>query len=331
MHACKKWSLAAVAAAVVTLGTPAAFAGTTPSTMSMDPTSGPAGTAVQVSSVTACPYTDGLYDVTARVGSQPDLVNGPTMGSQDVGDGGPWSIPITIPEDAVGTFTIYGQCIGNSGSQNEADGGVAAGPGDVLLSTYTPLTFTVTPPPTTTTTSTSTTTSTTSTSTTSTTTPATTTTTTPPAVKATPDFMYPGESCLITAQGFLPGTGVTITVFSDPLVIGTFAADANGSISQTWTVPSGFAAGAHTVTLTGQTVAGAVQLSVPITVGSLVQAVTTTAGPAPTAAPVAVTTTGSLPTTGSGLTQPLVFGAAAMLLGGGAALVVSRRRASSRR
>ena len=321
MQVLKKWSLALVAAAVVTLATPAAFAGTVQLNMSMDPTSGPPGSETVVSSVNPCPNTDGVFDVTAVVGIQPDLLNGDRLGSEQVGDGGPWSIPITIPADAaVGSdVTVYAQCIG---SQPPPDGVGAAAPGDVVLNTYNPIAFLVTAPATTTTSSTSTT-STTSTSTTSTTAVVTTTTTTKPGMTAVPDFMYPGQSCLITAQGFKPNSDVTITVFSDPLVIGTFAADANGSISKTWTVPSGFAAGAHTVVLTGQSIAGAVELSAPITVGSVVQNTTTAA---PTTVAV-VTTSGSLPTTGSGLTQPLVVGATVLVLGGGAALVVGRTRA----
>lgn len=332
MHVLKKWSLAVVASAAVTLATPAAFAGNVSSTMQVDPTSGPAGSAATVSSITSCPDTDGVYDVTAYVGDQPDLLTGASLGSQNLGGaGGSWSIPITIPADAVGSVTLYAQCIGTPNNNNSGPGTVpegesaAAAPGDVVLSTYTPIVFTVVAPPTTTTTTTSTT----STSTTSTTAVVTTTTTTPAAMTAEPSFMYPGESCLIQAHGFAPNSDVTITVYSDPLVIGTFAADANGSISQTWTVPSGFAAGAHTVVLSGRSIAGAVELSAPITVGSLVQAVPTTAAPSTTAA--VVTTSGNLPTTGSGLTQPLVVGAAVLVLGGGAAVAVSRQRARSRR
>jgi LPXTG-motif cell wall-anchored protein len=331
-HALKKWSLAVVATAAVTLGTPAAFAGNVAPTMQVDPTSGPAGSAATVSSITGCPDTDGVYDVTAYVGDQPNLLTGPSLGSQHLGSaGGNWSIPITIPADAVGSVTLYAQCIGTP-SNNFGPGTVPSGesaqaaPGDVVLSTYTPITFTVVAPPTTTTTSTTTTSTSTSTSTTAV---VTTTTTTPAAMTAEPSFMYPGESCLIQAHGFAPGSDVTITVYSDPLVIGTFAADANGSIAQSWTVPSGFAAGAHTVVLTGRSIAGAVELSAPITVGSLVQAVTTTAAPSTTAA--VVTTSGNLPTTGSGMTQPLVVGAAVLVLGGGAAVAVSRKRASNRR
>jgi hypothetical protein len=303
--------------------------------MQVDPTSGPAGSGAVVSSITGCPDTDGVFsDVTAYVGDQPNLLTGASLGSESLGSaGGAWSIPITIPADAEGTVTLYAQCIGTPNNSISEGESAQAAPGDVVLSTYTPVTFSVVAPPTTTTTSTSTsTTSTTSSSTTTTTAAATTTTTTPPSVTAVPNFMYPGESCLITAHGFKPGTDVTITVFSDPLVIGTFAADANGTISQTWTVPSGFAAGAHTVSLTGQTIAGAVELTVPITVGSLVQVVTTTAvTPTATTTPAAITTTGNLPTTGSGLTQPLVLGSVVLVLGGGTALVVSRKRARSDR
>jgi len=324
MHALKKLPLAAVAAALVIVGTPAAFAGNANPTMQADPTSGPPGTLTTVSAIVGCLSTNNTYDQTVYVGDQPNLLTGASLGSMHLGDGGTWSVPITIPNDATvgSSVTIYAQCIGTPNAAVSGSVPAAAVATPVVLSTYTPIPFAVTAPPTTTSTSTSTTTSTsTSTTTTTAVVTTTTTTTTPTAIHAVPDFMYPGQSCLITAQGFKPGTGVTITVHSDPLVIGTFAADATGSISQSWTVPSGFAAGAHTVVLSGQTIAGSVELSAPITVGSLVQAITTAA---PTTA--VITTTGNLPTTGSGLTEPLVAGAAVLVLCGGAAVVVSRRR-----
>ncbi|WP_191905706.1 HtaA domain-containing protein [Microbacterium caowuchunii] len=67
----------------------------------------------------------------------------------------------------------------------------------------------------------------------------------------------------ISGSGFRDKTSVTAVIHSDPITIGTQVADASGSVSYRWNVPTDFAVGAHTVTLS---VDGAVVASVPVTV-----------------------------------------------------------------
>ncbi|MCL2784270.1 MAG: leucine-rich repeat domain-containing protein [Propionibacteriaceae bacterium] len=60
-----------------------------------------------------------------------------------------------------------------------------------------------------------------------------------------------GESLTALGFGFLPGEDVTVVVNSTPINVGTFRALPNGTVTVTFTIPKNFAAGAHTVTLTG--------------------------------------------------------------------------------
>ncbi len=59
-----------------------------------------------------------------------------------------------------------------------------------------------------------------------------------------------GGEITFTGAGFEPGTAVTATVHSDPVVLGTRTADANGAVSFAWTVPADFEATEHTIELT---------------------------------------------------------------------------------
>jgi len=53
--------------------------------------------------------------------------------------------------------------------------------------------------------------------------------------------------------GFLPGEKVHVTVHSAPLDLGVFTADANGDVPVSFTVPSDFELGTHTVEFAGVT------------------------------------------------------------------------------
>ena len=75
-----------------------------------------------------------------------------------------------------------------------------------------------------------------------------------------------GGKLSVSARGFVPGETVTATVHSEPVVIGSKAADASGAVSFTWTVPRGFVAGAHEVVL----VADSGSVRVPFTVKATV-------------------------------------------------------------
>ncbi|RRC94954.1 S8 family serine peptidase [Schaalia canis] len=60
-----------------------------------------------------------------------------------------------------------------------------------------------------------------------------------------------GNAMTFTASGFAIGEEVTFTVYSDPVVVGTVAADQEGRASITWNVPVDFPAGTHTVKAVG--------------------------------------------------------------------------------
>lgn len=282
--------------------------------MSLTPSSGVPGTAVTLSSTDPCPpYTGGARSVV--VANQPDLVNGPFLGTATVAADGSWSFDTTIDTNAtIGTdITFYAECQGENAAPALV---INAQPGWFTLATYTPVIFSVTAPPTTTTTTTST---------------STTTTTAPAAavtMKAVPDFLYEGESCLITASGFMPGSSVEIIAFSTPFVVGTVVADANGDIAKSWQIPAGFEVGIHTMVLRGtNTLGAAVEVSANITIGALVEQQPTTTGslPLPVTLPP-VRSTGTLPRTGSELITPLVLGGALLLAGGAGAMLVARRQ-----
>lgn len=60
-----------------------------------------------------------------------------------------------------------------------------------------------------------------------------------------------GGSVTVTASGFDPNEQVQVVLYSDPILIGNFAADEAGDISVTFTLPKDLLAGPHTVQLTG--------------------------------------------------------------------------------
>jgi hypothetical protein len=63
--------------------------------------------------------------------------------------------------------------------------------------------------------------------------------------------IVPGTTLTFSGSGYRLGEQVTATVFSEPVVVGTQAVDASGSVAFSWTVPAGFAPGDHRVELSG--------------------------------------------------------------------------------
>ncbi|NEK84208.1 fibronectin type III domain-containing protein [Blastococcus saxobsidens] len=116
--------------------------------------------------------------------------------------------------------------------------------------------------------------------------------------------LAPGASVTLTGGGYLPGSTVTLLMYSTPTVLGTTVADASGNISATVTLPAG--SGNHTLVAGGVDPSGAPH--------NLTMAVTLKAG-------------AGLANTGADIALPLAGGAAALLLGGGL-LVASRRRSA---
>lgn len=74
------------------------------------------------------------------------------------------------------------------------------------------------------------------------------------------DTVAQGGTLRFTAGGFAPGESVTATVYSDPIVIGTVAADADGVVTFAWAVPENFPAGEHTLELVGE-ISGTVEIT----------------------------------------------------------------------
>ena len=62
-----------------------------------------------------------------------------------------------------------------------------------------------------------------------------------------------GRAFAATASGLLPNSQVAIYLMSDPVLLGVFPTDANGSLSASLMAPAGIAAGAHTLQVNGQT------------------------------------------------------------------------------
>ncbi|MFB4349379.1 choice-of-anchor G family protein [Microbacterium sp. CR_7] len=60
-----------------------------------------------------------------------------------------------------------------------------------------------------------------------------------------------GDRQTAVGTGFAPGETVTGVMTSAPLALGTQVANAQGTVTFTWTIPAGYDLGTHTVTLTG--------------------------------------------------------------------------------
>ncbi len=182
----------------------------------------------------------------------------------------------------------------------------------------------------------STSTSSTSTSSTSTTTPSSTTatdgsptTTVPVDDSVVPEFGA-GDSVrsgtartLVSLTGLTPASAVEVTIHSEPIVLATGFADANGNFSQYVTIPADTPAGSHAITVTGTDLNGnpmAKSLFFSINADGVVTAISSD-GPTPEP-----TGTGGLPTTGSDSFPLMATGSALIILGGAGAAYAARRR-----
>ena len=175
-----------------------------------------------------------------------------------------------------------------------------------------------------------------STSSTSTTTPSSTTTTdgSPTTTVPVDDSIVPefgaGDSVrngtartLVSLTGLTPGSAVEVTIHSEPIVLATGFADANGNFSQYVTIPADTPAGSHAITVTGTDLNGnpiAKSLFFSINADGVVTAISSD-GPTPEP-----TGTGGLPTTGSDSFPLMATGSALIILGGAGAGYAARRR-----
>ena len=122
----------------------------------------------------------------------------------------------------------------------------------------------------------------------------------------------PGQPITISAQIFQPGTSVTFTLFSAPVVLGTATADANGVATITATIPTTAAAGTHTIEASGIGADGQ-----PLTV---TQTITV----------LGATGAGSMPDTGSSNSVPATQVAIAAITGGGLLVLLGYKRRSAK-
>ena len=120
------------------------------------------------------------------------------------------------------------------------------------------------------------------------------------------------------AQGYQPGTVVTLTFYSTPVPMGTATADSFTFAERLVTIPADAELGSHRIVSTGLGANGApLTLTVPLTVSASGQGVVGT--------PTGSTSGGSgLPRTGLELAALALLGAG--LIGGGATAAVAGRR-----
>jgi LPXTG-motif cell wall-anchored protein len=129
----------------------------------------------------------------------------------------------------------------------------------------------------------------------------------------------------VATEFWKEGSTVTISLNSDPVVLGTLVADAAGKASATYNLPVGVTAGAHTVTATGTSmetgVATTLTASITVTVPPGCVSVTTVVQTTPSSGP--------LPVTGSDNGIFVAVGAG-LLVAGGLLVMATRKRNAAR-
>jgi len=125
------------------------------------------------------------------------------------------------------------------------------------------------------------------------------------------DKVVAGKTMTVTGSGYMPGSTVTVLIYSAPQVLTTTVADSAGNFSVTVTVPAGLAPGAHTLVASGYDTNGDQRF--------------TTLAVTVSAAGTATVTGAKLANTGADVTLPALGGIATLGLGAGL-IVVSRRR-----
>lgn len=127
---------------------------------------------------------------------------------------------------------------------------------------------------------------------------------------ATGDSAALGRKVVKVLTGFQPGEVVTVTLHSTPQTLGTFTADASGTVTIEFTVPEGTSGGEHTLVYEGS-------------MGTYFQETFTVTAAATTSNASA----SSLAYTGADVALPLGLGVGALALGGGLVLLARRRSA----
>lgn len=117
-----------------------------------------------------------------------------------------------------------------------------------------------------------------------------------------------GKTMVVSGTGYLPGSTVTVLIYSSPQVLTTVVADPSGNFTVTVTVPAGLAAGQHTLVASGVDTLGNERFTT-------------------LAVTVSAAGTASLAYTGADVTLPAIGGLAAVAVGAG--LLVARRRSAA--
>ena len=128
---------------------------------------------------------------------------------------------------------------------------------------------------------------------------------------ATGDSTPLGRKVVKVLTGFKPGEVVTVTLHSTPQTVGTFTADASGTVTVEFTVPAGTPTGDHTLVYEGN-MGTYFQETLSVTAA----AVTSNAS-----------SSSSLAYTGADIALPLGLGVGALALGGGLVFAARRRSA----
>ncbi len=71
-----------------------------------------------------------------------------------------------------------------------------------------------------------------------------------------PELVEPGQELRITGGGYVPGSEVTVTIESDPIVLIVTTADANGEIDVVVTLPEDMPFGDHSIKAAGDAATG---------------------------------------------------------------------------
>ncbi len=135
--------------------------------------------------------------------------------------------------------------------------------------------------------------------------------TSPDTGAATGDRAPLGEKVVKVLTGFKPFEVVTVTLNSTPQRVGSFTADASGTVRIEFTVPAGTPVGDHTLVYEGDK-------------GTYFQESFAVA-----AATLATTGSGSLASTGASVALPLGLGLGALAAGGGLVFTARRRSAGA--
>lgn len=129
----------------------------------------------------------------------------------------------------------------------------------------------------------------------------------------------PGQTVDIQARTFVAGSTVTVTLNSEPVQLGTAAADGAGVANLSATIPASTPLGAHTIVATGTGADGA-----PLTLTASITVVAADDGGAGSGS-------GSLPRTGDDSSIPLARIGLALAAAGGVitAIAAKRRKAAA--